>query len=83
LLWRLFQKRLGFRCLMDVIPLESEIVRGSHGAPPADALDYPVLVLGQGYPPLADEIESTDVCRVVARTVGGFESRSSGAVPSD
>jgi predicted AlkP superfamily pyrophosphatase or phosphodiesterase len=69
LFWRLFQKRLGFRCLMDVIALDPEIVKGSHGAHPDNALDYPVLVVGQGDSPLAREIESTDVCRVVAETV--------------
>jgi hypothetical protein len=29
--WRLAQKLLGFRMIMDVIPLESRLVRGSHG----------------------------------------------------
>ena len=29
--WRLLQKALGFRVLMDVIPLDATLVRGSHG----------------------------------------------------
>lgn len=29
--WRLLKKKLGFRYLMDVIPLDAGIVRGSHG----------------------------------------------------
>jgi len=29
--WRLLKKALGFRVLMDVIPLRAELVRGSHG----------------------------------------------------
>uniref|UniRef100_UPI003B59D761 alkaline phosphatase family protein n=1 Tax=Shewanella gaetbuli TaxID=220752 RepID=UPI003B59D761 len=29
--WRLLKKKLGFRMLMDVIPLKPELVKGSHG----------------------------------------------------
>lgn len=35
LIWRLVKKKLGFRTLMDVIPLDSSLVKGSHGALPA------------------------------------------------
>lgn len=42
--WRLLQKRLGLRMLMDVIPLDAGLVRGSHGRCPADARDWPVLL---------------------------------------
>src|SRR5205085_4736437 len=41
--WRLLQKKLGFRMLMDVIPLEATLVKGSHGTRPRDANDWPVL----------------------------------------
>lgn len=44
--WRLLQKKLGFRMLMDVIPLEAALVRGSHGVRPVDQADWPVLWLG-------------------------------------
>jgi predicted AlkP superfamily pyrophosphatase or phosphodiesterase len=30
--WRLLKKKLGFRTLMDVIPLDASLVKGSHGA---------------------------------------------------
>lgn len=42
--WRLLQKQLGFRMLMDVVPLDASLVRGSHGARPADSRDWPVLM---------------------------------------
>ena len=32
---RLIRKKLGFRTLMDVIPLDTSLVRGSHGRPPS------------------------------------------------
>jgi predicted AlkP superfamily pyrophosphatase or phosphodiesterase len=47
---RLVQKRLGFRSLFDVIPLDPELVRGSHGVPAANDLDRPILI-GDGAAP--------------------------------
>src|SRR5205807_946079 len=34
--WRLLQKKLGFRMLMDVIPLDATFVKGSHGRRPGN-----------------------------------------------
>jgi predicted AlkP superfamily pyrophosphatase or phosphodiesterase len=42
--WRLAQKLLGFRYLMDVIPLHGDWVKGSHGRLPDDAKHGPVLL---------------------------------------
>ena len=50
---RLLQKKLGFRTLFDVTPLDAGIVRGSHGLPAADPLDRPILV-GHGPDPGRD-----------------------------
>ncbi len=33
---RLLQKKLGFRTLFDVVPLDPDLVRGSHGVPAAE-----------------------------------------------
>lgn len=41
---RLLQKKLGFRTLFDVIPLDASIVRGSHGLRARDPLDGPLLI---------------------------------------
>ncbi len=45
--WRLLKKQLGFRMLMDVIPLDATLVKGSHGARPRDLKDFPILILPQ------------------------------------
>jgi len=45
--WRLLRKALGFRTLFDVIPLDPGRVQGSHGRPPEDPADGPLL-LGDG-----------------------------------
>ncbi len=65
--WRLLQKRLGFRMLMDVIPLDATLVKGSHGRRPADKKDWPVFITGQ--PGILDtkEIQSTDVFQILLR----------------
>jgi hypothetical protein len=50
---RLLQKKLGFRTLFDVIPLDPSLVRGSHGLRAADPLDRP-LFIGNGPAPCAE-----------------------------
>ena len=41
---KLIKKMLGFRMLMDVIPLDAVLVRGSHGRLPADPQDWPMII---------------------------------------
>ena len=41
---RLLQKKLGFRYLLDVIPLDPSLVKGSHGRLPDDPLDGPLIL---------------------------------------
>jgi len=55
---RLIQKKLGFRTLFDVIPLDPSLVRGSHGLPAADPLDKPILI-ADGEPPSGGEVLGT------------------------
>jgi hypothetical protein len=47
--WRLLQKSLGMRMLMDVIPLDPALVRGSHGRVPEDPQDGPVFLASTPY----------------------------------
>jgi Type I phosphodiesterase / nucleotide pyrophosphatase len=56
---RLVQKKLGFRTLFDVIPLDAGIVRGSHGLRASETHDRPILV-GDGPTP-SDDLAMTDV----------------------
>ena len=52
---RLAQKFLGMRYLMDVIPLDASLVRGSHGRASDDPLDGPVFVCSQPFGPAGAE----------------------------
>jgi len=67
--WRLLQKRLGFRMLMDVVPLDASLVKGSHGRRPEDPQEWPVLITSQ--PDLLPEgtLESTEVFHVIRKHV--------------
>jgi predicted AlkP superfamily pyrophosphatase or phosphodiesterase len=42
--WRLLKRKLGQRVLMDVIPLDPGLVKGSHGRPTDDESSGPVLI---------------------------------------
>jgi len=66
--WRLLKKKLGFRMLMDVIPLDASLVKGSHGCRPQNENDWPVLIganLG------TDKFEATDVYGKIRAAVLG------------
>jgi predicted AlkP superfamily pyrophosphatase or phosphodiesterase len=58
--WRLLQKKLGFRTLFDVIPLDATLVKGSHGLRAAEGADRPLLI-GDGSAPSSDDMPLTAV----------------------
>ncbi len=41
---KLIKKKLGFRTVMNIIPLKAELVKGSHGRIPDDTEDYPIFI---------------------------------------
>jgi predicted AlkP superfamily pyrophosphatase or phosphodiesterase len=58
--FRLLQKKLGFRTLFDVIPLDPQLVRGSHGLAAGEELDRPILI-GEGPAPSDADLAMTAV----------------------
>jgi predicted AlkP superfamily pyrophosphatase or phosphodiesterase len=71
--WRLAQKKLGLRALMDVVGLDASVVRGSHGRPAERPELGPLLIssepalLPEGNAPLAP----TEVKRLILEHVFG------------
>ncbi len=67
----LAKKLLGFRYLMDVIPLDADLVRGSHGRLPASPEEGPLFITNA--PELLDDgpIHATDVKELVLRHMFG------------
>ena len=67
--WRLLQKKLGFRMLMDLIPIDAALVKGSHGAKPRNTSHWPVLIMGENSLPPHSPIPTTDVYHILKRCV--------------
>ncbi|WGV26748.1 alkaline phosphatase family protein [Halotia branconii] len=62
---KLLQKQLGFRYLMDVIPLDASLVRGSHGCFPLSPAEGPLLISNQAHLLDNDSIQASDVCQLI------------------
>ena len=60
--WTLLKKTLGFRYLMDVIPLDPGLVRGSHGHTSDDEQEKPVFMTTAPELMDASTLAATDVC---------------------
>lgn len=63
--WILLKKKLGFRYLMDVIPLQADLVKGSHGRISENPQDWPVLILPANSTDTEDEVSPTDVYSLI------------------
>jgi len=66
----LVEKKLGFRYMMDVIPLDATLVGGSHGRRLSDRERKPVAMVREGSLLPDDHIRSTDVFGVLLRRLG-------------
>ena len=66
---RLLLRKLGFRTLMDVIPLDASLVRGSHGRLTAKAEDGPLVIADQAQLLKRDHIAATDVKQLLLNSV--------------
>ncbi len=67
--WRLLQKRLGMRMLMDVVPIHGDLVRGSHGRPASDPAHGPLMISSR--PDLArDSLVMTEIAALMLEHMG-------------
>lgn len=62
---KLLRKALGFRYVMDVIPLDASLVKGSHGLPTPAASEGPLLMSSEPRLLQQETIAPTDVCNVL------------------
>ena len=65
---KLLRKILGFRMLMDVIPLDADLVKGSHGCIPESPEDHPLLIGKFPEQPREATIAAEDVYSVLLAT---------------
>ncbi len=69
ILWRLLQKKLGFRMLMDVIPLDATLVKGSHGRIPENPADFPIFISNRRELLSNGQLQAADVYHLIKRHV--------------
>lgn len=69
--WRLLQKKLGFRMLMDIVPLDASLVKGSHGVRPRNREFWPVLLNARPDSSTGRVLKSTEVYGNLLRAVQG------------
>lgn len=65
--WTVLKKKMGFRYLMEVIPTNAALVRGSHGRAAPSPTTGPLLMSRQREFLQRDTIDPTDVCGVILR----------------
>jgi predicted AlkP superfamily pyrophosphatase or phosphodiesterase len=68
--WKLAKKALGFRTLLDVIPLDASLVKGSHGRPDEDGDEVPVFMTRQRDFLRSSTIASVDVYSLILDHLG-------------
>ena len=71
IVWRVLKKKLGFRTLMDVIPLDTTLVRGSHGRCDLPPATQPLLLAETPREDLPEEVPCTAVHDLILRNLFG------------
>ena len=66
---KLIAKKLGFRTVMNVIPLKAELVGGSHGRMPEDEKDFPVFLSNMPEVDSPKLVEATQVYDLIKQHV--------------
>lgn len=64
-IWKLLKKKLGFRTVMDIIPLDASLIKGSHGRIPEDTNDHPIFITNKENLGLKDTLLATEVCGII------------------
>lgn len=65
--FKLLKKQLGFRYLMDVIPLDATLVKGSHGRVGAESNADPLIATRSHGLLSGDRVEAVDVCGILLK----------------
>lgn len=65
--FKLLKKKLGFRYLMNVIPLDATLIKGSHGRISEDSQHHPVLITAKGEE--TNPVTAVDVYDVIWKTM--------------
>lgn len=72
--WRLAKKALGFRTLMDVIPLDATLVKGSHGRADTPTKDGPIFISSEPHLVPNEIVDARQVKSILLDHVFGLSS---------
>lgn len=61
IIFKLLKKKLGFRTVLDVIPLDAKLIKGSHGRIPENKEDHPIFATNSSKIKLKENLEATEV----------------------
>jgi hypothetical protein len=65
--WKLFKRSLGFRTLLDVIPLDATLVHGSHGRQDISGDEGPLIMSKEVRLVTRERVASTDVAGLILK----------------
>jgi predicted AlkP superfamily pyrophosphatase or phosphodiesterase len=68
---KLLKKKLGFRTVMNIIPLNADLVKGSHGRLPEDMTDYPIFITNNRRSLNRELYKSTEVYGLLVKLLTG------------
>lgn len=68
---KLVKKKLGFRTVMNIIPLKAELVKGSHGRIPDSTDDYPIFITNNLEHAPSEKMEPIAVFELLEKHVKG------------
>lgn len=66
---KLLKKKLGFRTVMNIIPIDATLIKGSHGRIPEDTDDYPILISNSALEAKNTVVKAIDVYKIIENQV--------------
>lgn len=66
---KLLKKKMGFRTVMNIIPLRAELVKGSHGRIPEETDDFPVFISSRKNELPTSPLQAVEVCSLIEQHV--------------
>ncbi len=66
---KLLKKKMGFRTVLNIIPLKAELVKGSHGRIPEDQLDFPIFISNKENESYESVVDSTEVKDLIEKHI--------------
>jgi len=70
---KLIKKKLGFRTVMDIIPLNADLIKGSHGRIPEEPQDYPIFITNYLKTDLKGQMAPTEVFNLLEKHVSQLD----------